>query len=222
VINQDGTKVTVNDPKMVETFTWMKKWVDRYGGWTNYQKLVGAFTSPPNDAFMSGKVAMVVDINGYLSQLKFYNPKYTGKDGKAATLDYGIGNPPYKEKQVSTSGGFAMSIPRGAKSPDASWEFIKCATGPAAQESWARDTYAMPANQKAATDPVLMSDPAWTFMVGAMKTSEPLGGAYVKSYNNFSEQVDKVQADMMSGKLEIKAALDQAQKAIDDTMVKNK
>ena len=32
VINKDGSKVTVNDPKMVDTLTWMKKWVDRYGG----------------------------------------------------------------------------------------------------------------------------------------------------------------------------------------------
>jgi multiple sugar transport system substrate-binding protein len=222
VVNEDGSKVTVNDPKMVETFQWMKKWIDRYGGWENYQKFVGTFTSPPNDAFMSGKVAMTVDINGYASQLKFYNPQVAGPDGKKATLDWGVGPAPYKTTQTSTSGGFALSIPRGTKNADASWEFIKCATGPTAQQSWARDTYAMPANQIAAKDPVLLADPAWQFMVDAMKTSQPLGGPYVKAYANFGEQVDKRQADMLSGKVPIEQALADAQKAIDETMAKNK
>ncbi len=220
VVNSDGTKVTVNDPKMVETMQWMKKWIDRYGGWDAMQKMIGSFTSPPNDAFMSGKVAMVIDINGYASQLKFYNPKVPGPDGKPTTLDYGITYPPNNGTQTSTSGGFALSIPRGAPNPDASWEFIKCATGPAAQVSWARDTYAMPGNQKAASDPILMADPAWKFMVDAMKVSQPLGGPYVPAYANFGEQVDKRQADMLSGKVDIKTGLDQAQQAIDAQMAK--
>lgn len=221
-VNADGTKVTVNDPATVETFQWMKKWIDRYGGWEAYQKFVGTFTSPPNDAFMSGKVAMVADINGYASQLKFYNPKVPTADGKTATLDWGVGQVPYKTTETSTSGGFALSIPVGTKNADAAWEFIKCATGPTAQQSWARDTYAMPANQLAAKDPVLMADPAWQFMVAAMAKSQPIGGPYVKSYANYGEQIDKIQADMLSGKLDIKQGLDQAQKNIDDTMAKNK
>jgi hypothetical protein len=28
----------------------------------------------------------------------------------------------------SWSGGFSLSIPKGAKNPEAAWEFIKCAT----------------------------------------------------------------------------------------------
>jgi multiple sugar transport system substrate-binding protein len=221
LVSADGTKVTVNDPKMVETFTWMKTWIDRYGGWANYQKFVGAFTSPPNDAFMSGKVAMIVDINGYASQLKFYNPQVAGPDGKKATLDWGVALPPYKTTPTSTSGGFALSIPNGTKNADAAWEVIKCATGPEAQASWARDTYAMPANMSAAKDPVLLADPAWQFMVDAMGKSQPLGGPFVKSYANFGEQVDKRQADIWSGKTDVKTALDDAQKAIDETMAKN-
>jgi multiple sugar transport system substrate-binding protein len=222
-VNADGTKVTVNDPATVETFQWMKKWIDRYGGWDAYQKLVGTFTSPPNDAFMSGKVAMTADINGYASQLKFYNPQIVGADGKTkSALDWGVGPVPYKTTETSTSGGFALSIPVGTKNADAAWEFIKCATGPTAQQSWARDTYAMPANQVAAKDPVLMADPAWQFMVNAMAKSQPIGGPYVKAYANYGEQIDKIQSDMLSGKLDIKQGLDTAQKNIDDTMAKNK
>jgi len=223
IVNEDGSKVTVNDPKMVETFTWMKKWIDRYGGWSEYQKFVGSFTSAPNDAFMSGKVAMTVDINGYASQLKFYNPQVpTGAEGKKATLDWSVTNPPTNGTQTSTSGGFALSIPNGSKNADAAWEFIKCATGPVAQASWARDTLAMPANMKAASDPAMMAENNWKFMVEAMKISQPLGGPFVKSYANFGQEVDKRQADMWAGKTEIKAALDDAQKAIDAEMAKNK
>ena len=74
----------------------------------------------------------------------------------------------------------------------------------------------------AAKDPVLMADPAWQFMVNAMAKSQPIGGPYVKAYANYGEQIDKIQSDMLSGKLDIKQGLDTAQKNIDDTMAKNK
>src|SRR5438105_3745625 len=100
-------------------------------------KFQGAFTSPPNDAFMSGKVAMDIDINGYASQLKFYNPQYTDPAGKKSPLMWSIADPPNNGTQTSTSGGFALSIPRGAPNADGAWEFIKCATGVTGQTHWA-------------------------------------------------------------------------------------
>jgi multiple sugar transport system substrate-binding protein len=217
-VSEDGSKAMVNDPKVVEVLDWVKQWVDRYGGWSNYQAFRGQFSSPPNDPFMSGKVAMVADINGYLSQLNFYRPKYTGPDGKQANMDWGIGDLPYKTKQASWSGGFALSIPRGAKNAAAAWEFVKCASGAKGAESWSRDTYAMAANLEAANSPVLAADANWQFMLNAMKYST--GGYYLTKYPNYFEQVGNRLEDVWQGKASSKDALDAAQKAIEDEMNK--
>jgi multiple sugar transport system substrate-binding protein len=218
-VTADGNTVSVNDPKVVETVQWIKKWVDRYGGWANYQKFRGQFSSPPNDAFMSGKVAMIADVNGYLSQLNFYRPQYTAPDGKKANMDWGIGDIPYKTKQASWSGGFALSIPKGAKNAEAAWEFIKCASGEQGAESWSRDTYAMAANLAAANSPVLGADANWQFMLNAMKYST--GGNYLTKYPNYFEQVNNRLEDVWQDKTDSKAAMDAAQQAIESEMQKN-
>ena len=167
---------------------------------------------------MSGKVAMVADINGYLSQLNFYRPRYTGPDGKQANMDWGIGDLPYKTNQASWSGGFALSIPRGAKNAEPAWEFIKCATGVKGATSWSRDTYAMAANLEAANSPVLAADPNWQFMLNAMKYST--GGNYLTAYPNYFEQVNNRLEEVWQGNTTSKEALDEAQKAIEDEMQK--
>ena len=217
-VSKDGSKAMVNDPKVAEVLDWVKKWVDRYGGWSNYQAFRGQFSSPPNDPFMSGKVAMVADINGYLSQLNFYRPRYTGPDGKGANMDWGIGDLPYNTQQASWSGGFALSIPRGAKNAEAAWEFIKCASGVKGATSWSRDTYAMAANLEAANSPVLGADANWQFMLNAMKYST--GGYYLTKYPNYFEQVNNRLEEVWQGNMPAKDALDAAQKAVEDEMNK--
>lgn len=221
---KDG-KPVANDPKMVETFDWIKKWYDRYGGYDALQKLKSTFGAPPNDAFMSGKVAMLLDINGYSSVLNFYNPKVAVKtaDGKTEqqAIDVGIGDPPYSAsygKPASTSGGFALSIPRGSKNADAAWEFIKCATGPDGAVSWSRDTSAMSANTTAAKDPALMGDPRWQFFLKAMDYSQ--GTTVVPKYANWNQEVDKQREAIFKGQTLVKAALDQAQQRIDAQLAK--
>jgi hypothetical protein len=67
-------------------------------------------------------VPMIVDVNGYASQLNFYNPQYTGKDGEASRLDWGVSDMPYRTKQASWSGGFDLSRlrplhPQGGQEP---------------------------------------------------------------------------------------------------------
>jgi multiple sugar transport system substrate-binding protein len=210
----------VNQPGAVQTFEWIKKWVDRYGGWQKIQNFQAGFSAPPNDMFMSGKVAMVVDIAGYSSQLNFYRPQYTGADGKKANMDWAVSDAPYNTKPGMWSGGFALSIPRGAKNRDAAWEFIKCATSAQAQASWARDTYAIPANMAAAKDPTLMADPNWQTFIKAMDYST--GGEFVAGYPNYFEQVSQRQENIWKGSTSVQQALDDAQKAIDAQIARQK
>jgi multiple sugar transport system substrate-binding protein len=209
----------VDDPAMVETLTWLKKWYDRYGGYQAVQDFRASLGASPNDAFMSGKVAMVVDIAGYNSFLNFYRPSLTNTDGSTTRIDWGVALPPYSKTPASVSGGFALSIPTGAENPEAAWEFIKCATGEEAQVSWARDTYAIPTDVEAANNGVLMAEPVWKFFVDAMKVSH--SDTFVPGYPNWREQLNQRWEAIYKGDLPIEQALKEAQAAIDQTIAEN-
>jgi multiple sugar transport system substrate-binding protein len=219
---QDG-RPAVNDPRVVETFDWIKSWYDRYGGYDAIQEFRSTFGAPPNDAFMSGKVAMIAEINGYASVLNFYDPRLpvTQADGTSANqrINVGIGDIPYSEsygQPASWSGGFALSIPRGSPNADAAWEFIKCATGPDGAASWSRDTFAMSANIEAAQDPALMGDPRWQFFLQAMEYSQ--GTTVVPEYSNWGTEIDQRREAILQGQRPAQEALDEAQQVIDSEL----
>jgi multiple sugar transport system substrate-binding protein len=215
---QDGRPV-LDDPAVAETLDWIRQWIERYGGWEAIQEFRAQFAAPPNDHFMSGKVAMFVDIGGYNSILSFYRPSVTLDDGSQTGIQWGAAPIPYNVQPSSVSGGFALSIPTGAENPEAAWEFIKCATSPAAQVSWARDTYAMPSDQQAAQDPILMADPVWEFFVQAMETST--SGEFVSGYSNWKEQLDQRYDAVWQGDTDPAEALQDAQAAVDETIEAN-
>lgn len=216
----DGT-AKVNDAKTLATLEWMKKWIDRYGGWQKLNDFKAKFGAAPNDLFMSGAVAMIVDVAGYNSQLEFYRPTYALKDGKSKPrMEWNASELPYAVKAASWSGGFALSIPKGAKNAAAAWEFIKCATSYEANVSWSRDTYAISTYEKANSDPQLLAIPIWSTIVAAMKNST--GGVFVPKYPNYSEQIDQRLEKYWKGEITAKVLLDDAQKAIDDTIAKKK
>ncbi len=221
-VTEDG-KPHANDPKVVEAVNWIKKWTDGFGGYDNFVKFRGTFSSPPNDAFMSGKVAMTTDINGYISQLNFYRPQVKKADGSGnENLDWGVANLPHNDTAPAAnySGGFALSIPRGSKNADAAWEFIKCATGVQAITSWARDTYEIPANIQAANDPTLLADPNWQLTIDALKTTKVI--PFASQYANYGQEVDKRQVEAYQGKKTAQQAMDEAQQAIDAEIAKKK
>jgi multiple sugar transport system substrate-binding protein len=221
-IADDGTP-QLNSPNAVETLEWVKTWVDRYGGWQELQNFRAQFGAPPNDIFMSNGMAMFTDIAGYNSQLQFYRPRAdTNGDlqitGDDARMDWGIAMLPHDEDADAGnwSGGFSMSIPRGAKNAEAAWEFIKCASATQGQASWARDTYAIPPHNAAASDPVLRADPAWEVIDQALEVST--GGVYVAKYPNWTEQINQRLEQVWLGELSAQEALDQAQQAVEDAI----
>jgi multiple sugar transport system substrate-binding protein len=211
----DGQPV-LNSPEFAGTVAWVQSWVERYGGWDAIQAFRATFGAPPNDAFMSGRVAMVADVAGYLSQLNFYRPRTTLADGSAVNTDIGIAALPYGTTPASWSGGFSFSIPTGAENAEAGWEFIKCATGPVAQESWARDTYAVPSRIEAANDPVLMADANWQFIVQSMDIST--SSEFVPAYPNYMEQFNQRAEQIYRGEIPLDQALTEAQAAVDEAV----
>jgi multiple sugar transport system substrate-binding protein len=212
----DDAVPNLNSPEAVETLEWVQSWIERYGGWDAVQSFRANFAAPPNDAFMSSKVAMFADIGGYLSILNFYRPQVALDDGSTVNMEWGVAPIPNQTGPSSSSGGFALSIPTGAENPEAAWELIKCMTSPEGQVSWARDTYAMPSDMNAARDPILMADPNWAMMVEAMETSETW--PFVAGYPNWKEQLDQRLEQVWQGTITAEQALQEAQQAIDDVL----
>lgn len=214
---QDGQPV-IDSPEVVETLNWIKQWIERYGGWDNIQEFRANFGAPPNDPFMTNSVAMFGDIAGYSSIINFYDPRITLEDGSSERLEWGVALLPHDEDAApsSSSGGFALSIPTGAENPEAAWEFIKCATSPAGQASWARDTSAIPSDVAAANDPVLMADPNWRFFIDAMETSQSM--PLVPSYANWQEQLNQRLESVWQGELAPEQAVEEAQAAVDQVV----
>jgi multiple sugar transport system substrate-binding protein len=211
----DGTP-NLTDPAMVETLDWIKTWVDRYGGWEAVENFRASYGAAPNDLFMSGAVPMFVDVAGYLSQLNFYRPRVTLADESQVNMEWGVAPLPYNVEPANWSGGFALSIPMGAENPEGAWEFIKCATSPEGQASWARDTFAIPTNQESANSPELLADPNWATIMGVMEHSQ--GSVYVPGYPNFMEQFNTRLPQVWTDELTSQEAMDQAQEEINTTI----
>jgi multiple sugar transport system substrate-binding protein len=208
-----------DDPAFIETLEWIDGWVERYGGWQDLQNFQASYGSPPNDIFMSGAVPMMVDVAGYLSQLNFYRPRATMADGTQQNMEWGVSHIPYNTEQANWSGGFALSIPYGAPDQDAAWEVIKCITGPAGQASWSRDTYAIPTNQAAASDAILLADPYWGIIMEVMEHSQ--GSVYVPEYPNFTQEINTRYEQVWTGQLTAEEAAQQAQQEIERVMAEN-
>lgn len=211
---------TLNRAENVAALAWMKTWADRYGV-SNFNAFKGSFGQGNQDEFMSGKVAMKVDIQGYVSQLNFYNPKFLTKDKK--DLGYGVTSipPAPGHKPASFSGGFAITNPRGSKNHEQAWEFAKYLAF-IGQASWARDTYAMPTvEQIAKTDPALNADPNWKFFVQAMGYGRP--GVYNPYYPTMmGDLVSPAFDDMNAHNKTPQQELDDAQKNAEQEIARNK
>lgn len=220
-LNDDGTPV-VDAPEVVETLEWIESWIERYGGFENLQRFTQSFSAPPNDHFMSGGVAMKVDVAGYSSILNFYQPRVE-VDGEMVPLEWGVAPIPHDEGAESTSesGGFTLSIPSGADNADAAWEFIKCAASIPAQTSWARDTYAIPNSAAAANVPELMADPNWAFYIDAIESVPPDNSTFVPAYPNWQSELANRYEQVWTGQVSAQEAVTEAQEAIDQQITDN-
>ena len=116
----------VNSETNKQAYQWIREQMDVYGQ-DKYNELKAAWQSGMGDPFASGMVSMVVHTSGYVSNLQ----------QSAPDLEYGVMKmPEFKEGQghVTTGGGFVLEIPKGAKCPEGSYEFIKYVTSKETQD----------------------------------------------------------------------------------------
>lgn len=117
----DGRSVTCgSDPKVLDFMRWAAEDARTYGV-DNVQTFYSGFSGKTlngQSGFMNGKVAMI------LLGVWFDNYLHQHKPG----LDYGVGAWPEKIPGVNDftmAEADVLAIPRGARNPNAAWEFIK-------------------------------------------------------------------------------------------------
>lgn len=129
---EDGLdKLTANDPKNVEAFTWIAKFAEKYGreDMLAFQQGFGSFDSPQN-AFLSGRVAMVLQGVWMANFIRFHRPHMKWACGpfpSSASFDT-------KGEPVTIADMDVVTIPRGAKYVDEAWEVIKYINSPEGME----------------------------------------------------------------------------------------
>ena len=114
-IYEDGT-VNFSSNELEESFSWVKGFIDEIG-LDNVLQLMGTFGVADQHGFISGKVAMMILDSSFPEIISKYNPDLNYKV---------IPIPSFKgSKTVSSAGTWWVGIPKGAKNPRQSWEFIK-------------------------------------------------------------------------------------------------
>ncbi|HEX2101501.1 MAG TPA: extracellular solute-binding protein [Candidatus Synoicihabitans sp.] len=124
----DGENITIGtDPQNFAAAQWVASYTHRLGK-ADLQKFASGFGLPgsADAAFMSGKVAMILQGVWYNNYIQQYRPG----------LDYGVARWPTALpglENFSLAEADVLVIPRGAKNPDAAWEFIKYVNSPNAR-----------------------------------------------------------------------------------------
>jgi multiple sugar transport system substrate-binding protein len=116
-----GDRTTAASPENVRAFNWVRGYAQKYGGkdLQVFQSGFGNFSSPQN-AFLSGQVAMVLQGVWMANYINNNNPSL---DWDAAPFPYPADRP---DLANSTPVGLdVLVIPTGSKHPEEAWEFIK-------------------------------------------------------------------------------------------------
>lgn len=117
LLSEDGRTVLFNTPENIKIFQWVKDTYDMLGGAVKVNAYTSTFQTDANDPFLTGQVAMLVNGDWVMSTYAKYNPD----------LDYGVALIPNSTgTDLGTwSGGWSFCMPKGAKNPEAGFEFMK-------------------------------------------------------------------------------------------------
>jgi multiple sugar transport system substrate-binding protein len=200
-MSDDLTKATLDDPAMVETVTWVRDLVTKYGVAPQPK---GA---DPYQLFPAGKVAMTGAGHWTVPMFK-----------QAGFKDYDVLPWPKNKEKATVYGAAGFGLYPGSKNPDLAWEFIKELTNATTQAKWASIGSATPATKTAAKLPVFTAAPQHSDLYyGAIEYAKPVAAPGV--YNTLEPAVMRAMDSIMSGgdpKTELAKANDQVKSALEN------
>lgn len=116
-----GTRITANSPENVRAFAWIQSFSQKYGvgALQTFRSGFGNFSSPQN-AFLSGKVAMELQGVWMSNFIHMFNPELKWA---AVPFPYPADRPDLKDGTFIDED--VLVIPRGAKHPNEAFDFIR-------------------------------------------------------------------------------------------------
>ncbi|RAP74062.1 ABC transporter substrate-binding protein [Paenibacillus montanisoli] len=200
----DSLKPTYNKPENVETLQWMAKIQGKYGS-----KALQAFNTQNGalqmSPFIAGRVAMIVDVNNLYGDIKRNKPD----------MEFGVAPIPFQKQNASWSAGFDLEIidNKDQAQADAAWELMKYLTSVDVQKQIHRESGSLVSNMLAAKDAEFISDPVWKMVVDQMDSSRFI--EYVEGSPSWHASLSPKIDEVLQGKKDAQAALDEAQQAIE-------
>jgi len=124
ILNAEGTEVTFDGPRGIETMQWMKSFMENtVGGFDKFATQFGVDWPENRPAFYSGKLGMIMDGPWALDIYRKEAPHIVNKLG--VFLIPINGDNPDAKQQYTAYGVPGYAIPVGAKNADAAWEVLK-------------------------------------------------------------------------------------------------
>lgn len=127
-MTRDGRTCTLANPHTEEALVYLCSIYDALKGAEQVMAFTSTFQPQELDPFLTGKMAMRIDTNGFLNTIARYGPN----------LEFGVAPAPVPEARlkgegrfkgaprwVTWSGGFSFAIPKGARHPEEAWLFIR-------------------------------------------------------------------------------------------------
>lgn len=208
----DNFDVQIDTENKVEALQWIKDYTDRLGA-ESVNMFASEFGSQQANPFISKKVAMIIDVATFYTQLRDY-----GKD-----VDFGLAAVPEFKKgsgNYSVGGGFVVEIPKGSKHKEEAYDFMKYLTDKEAQTYWAVKNFDAVANieamKQAAEDKELdeKSKEVYKFTIENLKSTKmaprPIWGYDI--HEVVGPHIDNVLLNNKNPKDELKKAQEKVEK----------
>jgi multiple sugar transport system substrate-binding protein len=114
-----ATKVTTNDPKIVQALEWMVGWARRLGGYDQIQQVLAADPRGHEGMLASGRLAFSALTSGGMTVAQQVNPQVELAGGPWP------GSGGVKPGEATWLSGRGIGIVHGAKDPEAAWSFVR-------------------------------------------------------------------------------------------------
>ena len=161
-VSADGRRVELEDPRVVAGLRAMEEFYRRYP-LDEVAAFLGTLGLGEQHGFLADKIAMMILDSSFPDQIRRYRPG----------MDYGIAEIPSFEGRptASQAGSWWVAIPRGAKHPEAAWQFMKysCSTEAQLEEIEHTEESLFPSNRRAAYDVRFMNSPQREVFVRMME-----------------------------------------------------
>lgn len=200
-LDKDGN-VRVNSPSIVK---YLEEWTGMINRLGNEQldKFNATYGWGASDAFLAGKLGMVIQVGQFFSQLKTYAPD----------VDYGACLIPYPAKHATWSNGFSLEVSSRSKHKKEAVEFAMYLVSKEVQLAFAKNLSSLVCNVNAAYDPELMSNPEWELQVQSLEISK--FRPFILEAPVWYEELQKAVDEVRYGKKTPEQALNDAQKRIE-------